>query len=48
MRLGIKIKETNNVFILGDSYSAFEGYIPAECVTWYSSEKKEVNIMLIY
>ncbi len=37
------MKETNNVFILGDSYSAFEGYIPAECVSWYSNEQKEVN-----
>lgn len=37
------MKEVNNVFILGDSYSAFEGYIPTECVSWYSNKKKEVN-----
>lgn len=32
MRLG-------NVFILGDSYSTFEGYIPPEYLSWYYNEK---------
>jgi hypothetical protein len=27
--------------ILGDSYSAFEGYIPKNYTTWYKSEKTD-------
>ncbi len=30
--------ENKNLFILGDSYSTFEGKIPADCETWYLSD----------
>ena len=30
--------ESKNLFILGDSYSTFEGKIPDDCETWYVSD----------
>lgn len=27
-----------NIFILGDSYSTFEGYIPQECIAYYTTQ----------
>lgn len=30
--------ESKNLFILGDSYSTFEGKIPDDCETWYLSD----------
>ena len=29
------MSKIGNLFILGDSYSTFEGYIPADCQSWY-------------
>lgn len=37
------MKDLGNVFILGDSYSTFEGYIPEGYEAWYNSEKKDCN-----
>lgn len=34
------MKNLGNVFILGDSYSTFEGHIPEGCWTWYYSDKR--------
>ena len=34
------MKNIGNVFILGDSYSTFEGYIPEECESWYYAKPK--------
>lgn len=35
----------NNVFIMGDSYSTYEGYIPAGYSIYYSDERKENPIV---
>lgn len=32
--------DLGNVFILGDSYSTFKGYIPDWCAAWYSTDSK--------
>lgn len=37
------MKELGNVFILGDSYSTFEGYNPEGYDVWYNSEAKDCN-----
>ena len=37
------MKELGNVFILGDSYSTFEGYNPEGYDVWYNNEPKEYN-----
>lgn len=34
------MKKLGNVFILGDSYSTFEGHIPQECDSWYYTNPK--------
>ena len=39
------MKNWGNVFILGDSYSTFKGFIPEEYRTYYSSEgRKETDV----
>ena len=39
------MKNLGNVFILGDSYSTFKGYIPDEYHAYYSSEgRKETDV----
>ena len=35
----------NNVFIMGDSYSTYEGYIPEGYHFYYSDERKEKPIV---
>lgn len=35
----------NNVFIMGDSYSTYEGYIPKGYHFYYSDERKEKPIV---
>ncbi len=37
------MKDLGNVFILGDSYSTFEGYNPEGYDVWYNSCSKEFN-----
>ncbi len=33
------MSKIGNLFILGDSYSTFEGYIPADCAAWYHPDE---------
>ena len=37
------MKNLGNVFILGDSYSTFEGYNPEGYDVWYNNEAKDCN-----
>ena len=37
------MKDLGNVFILGDSYSTFEGYNPEGYDVWYNNEAKDCN-----
>lgn len=39
------MKDKNNVFIIGDSYSTYEGYIPEGYHFYYSDERKENPIV---
>ena len=39
------MKEKNNIFIMGDSYSTYEGYIPKEYHFYYSDERKDNPIV---
>ncbi len=39
------MKDKNNVFIMGDSYSTYEGYIPKGYRFYYSDERKENPIV---
>ena len=39
------MKENNKVFIMGDSYSTYAGYIPKEYHFYYSDEKKDAPIV---
>lgn len=39
------MKDKNNVFIMGDSYSTYEGYIPKGYNFYYSNERKENPIV---
>lgn len=39
------MKDKNNVFIMGDSYSTYEGYIPNGYNFYYSDERKEKPIV---
>ena len=35
----------NNIFIMGDSYSTYEGYIPKDYHFYYSDERKEAPVV---
>jgi hypothetical protein len=35
------MRKTNNLFILGDIYSTFEGFVPEDYDSWYSTVVKE-------
>ena len=39
------MKDKNNVFIMGDSYSTYDGYIPKEYHFYYSDERKDDPIV---
>ena len=39
------MKEKNNVFIIGDSYSTYEGYIPEEYRFYYSDGRADATIV---
>ncbi|MBQ6902581.1 MAG: hypothetical protein IJN71_06195, partial [Oscillospiraceae bacterium] len=39
------MKDKNNVFIIGDSYSTYEGYIPEGYDFYYSDERKDNPIV---
>lgn len=39
------MKDKNNVFIMGDSYSTYQGYIPKEYYFYYGDEGKEKPII---
>ena len=39
------MKDKNNVFIMGDSYSTYRGYIPEGYYFYYSDERKENPIV---
>ena len=39
------MREKNKIFIMGDSYSTYEGYIPKEYLFYYSDGRKEVPIV---
>ena len=37
------MSDSKNIFILGDSYSTFKGYIPDGYLSWYSGRKSEAT-----
>lgn len=37
---GVRLMYKNNVFIMGDSYSTYQGYIPKGYHFYYSDERK--------
>lgn len=39
------MKEKNNIFIMGDSYSTYSGYIPKEYLAYYSDMRKDAPIV---
>lgn len=39
------MKDKNNVFIMGDSYSTYQGYIPKGYSFYYSDERKEEPVI---
>ena len=42
---GVRLMYKNNVFIMGDSYSTYQGYIPKGYHFYYSDERKENPIV---
>ena len=39
------MKEKNNIFIMGDSYSTYAGYIPEGYLAYYSDMRKDAPIV---
>ena len=39
------MKEKNNIFIMGDSYSTYEGYIPCGYHTYYSDNRQDAPVV---
>lgn len=39
--------KNGNLFIIGDSYSTFEGYIPEECACYYGADNQETDVTCV-